>query len=154
MAVDEVQEETGADTTNDIWRFTDDHFMFCYDMKGVQKHYFLKIVDVEDTTDANLWRPAFRPKTLGEVAGVVWLSLSNNYREFPFNMRSAVMDFGHNVPDRYINHAVIWQFCQILSLRYENVKFNDLSGSDEFYQIIRETIEKFYNPKEIETNLP
>ena len=104
-------EETG----NQLWEFVAEDELFEFETANCKCHYFLKIVQLNDTEmkqdNPILWRPSSRPHHIGETAGIVWMPLCDNAHEFPFNMMNSVFELGTGTT-RYINHETIWKFCK------------------------------------------
>lgn len=129
----EFVEETG----NQLWKFTAEDRLFEFETSNRRTcHYFLKIIHLNDTEMAQenpiLWRPSSRPHHLGESAGIVWMPLCDNAREFPYNMTSSVFELGGPPQTRYIGHAIIWEFCKYLATQVEGISFEDRPLGFEF----------------------
>jgi len=105
----EFFEETGL--RDDGWTFIDDDRCFIHEDRTRDCHYYLKVISMQPNDP--LWRMASKPACLGETAGVAWVPIRQSEGAFPADMSNVTCCSGAL---RYINHEVIWRFCEILQL--------------------------------------
>jgi ADP-ribose pyrophosphatase YjhB (NUDIX family) len=106
------REETGLT----LWQFEAEDLRFRFATQRRECYFFLKIILVDPMTP-ELWRPLSRPDFLGATAGLSWMPISSETGSFPHNMMGCLFELGYGL-HRYINHDVIWSFCEILCNQY------------------------------------